>query len=112
MQNRLRQLRKEKGLTLREMANQINMSFSNIATLERGETQLREDTTKLFADFFNVSSDYLLGLTDKRIEDVAIPPNPDIEVAFYNLKGIVTEEQKKEVENFINFIKSKEQSNE
>lgn len=112
MQNRLRQLRKEKGLTLREMANQINMSFSNIATLERGETQLREDTTKLFADFFNVSSDYLLGLTDKRIEDVAIPPNPDIEVAFYNQKGIVTEEQKKEVENFINFIKSKEQSNE
>lgn len=112
MQNRLRQLRKEKGLTLREMANQINMSFSNIATLERGETQLREDTTKLFADFFNVSSDYLLGLTDKRIEDVAIPPNPDIEDAFYNQKGIVTEEQKKEVENFINFIKSKEQSNE
>lgn len=66
MANRIRELRKERNMSLRDLAVELNMSFSNIATIERGESQLREDTTKLFADYFNVSSDYLLGLSDQR----------------------------------------------
>ena len=66
MSNRIRELREERKITLRDLAILLHMSFSNIATLERGESQLREDTVKKFAEFFDVSSDYLLGITNDR----------------------------------------------
>lgn len=66
--NRLRELRMEKGLSLREFAEKMNCSYSNIATIERGEGSLTEANIKLFSDFFGVSSDYLLGLTNEKIK--------------------------------------------
>ena len=103
--NRIKELRKEKNLTLRELASDLNMSYSNIGYLERGKSMLREDTAKMFADYFKVSSDYLLGLTDERTPSST--STNDVTLAFYNQHGIVTDEQKKEVEAFIEFIKSK-----
>lgn len=64
--NRLRELREEKNKTLREVASDVSMSFSNLGSLERGEAQLKEDTTKLFASYYGVSADYLLGNSDIR----------------------------------------------
>ena len=103
--NRIRDLRLEKKLTLREIAADLNMSYSNIGYLERGKSMLREDTAKLFADYFGVSVDYLLGLTDERTPSTT--STNDVTLAFYNQHGIVTDEQKKEVEAFIEFVKSK-----
>lgn len=60
---RLKELRIEKRLTLRELADKLSMSYSNIAMIERGERNFSSDSLKSFCDFFNVSSDYLLGLT-------------------------------------------------
>jgi len=66
MSNRLRELRKEKQLSLRELGEILNISYSNIAMIERGERNFTADTVAIFANFFNVSSDYLLGLSDQR----------------------------------------------
>lgn len=71
MSNRLRELRKEKQLSLRKLGEKLNISYSNIAMIERGERNFTADTVAIFANFFNVSSDYLLGLSDVR-ENVAI----------------------------------------
>lgn len=60
---RLKELRIEKRLTLRELADKLSMSYSNIAMIERGERNFTSDSLKSFCDFFDVSSDYLLGLT-------------------------------------------------
>jgi transcriptional regulator with XRE-family HTH domain len=105
MANRIRELRKERNMSLRDLAVELNMSFSNIATIERGESQLREDTTKLFADYFNVSSDYLLGLSDNR-NNAQITKNPT------NLDGVeieilneVKELQNKDKEDLLKIIK-------
>lgn len=111
MGNRLRELRNEKRLTLRELAEKINMSFSNIATLERGDSQLREDTAKLFADFFNVSTDYLLGLSDERNTEISKSPKDQlkgVQLAFYNQAEEITDEQAQEVLSFIEFIKNRD----
>lgn len=64
--NRLKQLRKEAGLTQEELANNLNIST---ITLLRYEKEQREPTKKialLIANFFDVSTDYLFGLN---IED-------------------------------------------
>ena len=62
---RLVQLREEANLTQKQFAEAVKISNS---TINRYETGIREpdyDTLILFADFFKVSTDYLLGRTDK-----------------------------------------------
>ena len=58
---RLRQLRNEKKLSLRELSKKINLSYSALGKYERGEREPDFHTLEKIADFFNVSLDYLLG---------------------------------------------------
>ena len=58
---RLRVLRLEKKLTLRELAKELDISFSALGKYERNERQPDFETLEKLADYFNVSIDYLLG---------------------------------------------------
>ncbi len=63
---RLVQLREENNLTQKKLAEIIYM---NNRTINHYETGIREpdfDTLITLADFFDVSTDYLLGRTEKR----------------------------------------------
>lgn len=105
--NRLRELRKEKKLSLVELADAVHINKSSIARFETGEVEMKADTLKLFSDYFHVSTDYLLGKTNDR-NSIESTPTSDIDIAFYNQHGIVNEDQKKEIESFIEFVKAKE----
>lgn len=71
MGNRLRELRKERRLSLRELSNNVLIDYSALCKVENGKRNLNDNDIKVLTDFFNVSSDYLLGLSDVR-ENVAI----------------------------------------
>lgn len=61
---RLKQLREEHKITQKELAEKINLTQSTIAHYEKGRKLPTIETLILLADFFKVSADYLLGLTD------------------------------------------------
>lgn len=61
---RLRELREEKGLSQAEVAQAIGGTQSNLAKWEKGTVQPSADFVRKLAEFFNVSTDYLLGRTD------------------------------------------------
>ena len=61
---RLLQLRKESGLTQKELAKKIDMNSVTYLHYEKGQREPPIDTLIVFADFFSVSVDYLLGRTD------------------------------------------------
>lgn len=61
---RLKNLRKEKNLSQKELANLINMSQTGYSQYERGTRKISLETLKNLASFYNVSVDYLLELTD------------------------------------------------
>ena len=63
---RLKELRKEKGLTQVEMAKFIGRTESNYQKLEYGTVNVPALTLEKLADFFEVSTDYLLGRDDRR----------------------------------------------
>lgn len=63
---RIRNLRKEENYTLRKLGEKLNMSFSILAMYERGERTPPIDKLLLLADFFSVSTDFLLGRTEKK----------------------------------------------
>lgn len=70
-ENRLRKMRKEKGLTLKGLSQElkkkgIQLSASSLIKYERGEREPRLETWLKLSDFYNVSVDYLSGKSDLR----------------------------------------------
>ena len=59
--NRLKQLRKEKGLTQQELSVVIAVSYRTIQNWENEESQIKSDKAQKLAKYFSVSVGYLLG---------------------------------------------------
>ena len=64
--DRLKQLRQEKKLTQSELADRLKIGRSALAMYELGKRSPKYKTIDTFADFFNVSADYLRGKTSSR----------------------------------------------
>lgn len=64
--DRLKKLRQEKELTQDDFAKELNMSRSAIASYESGRNEPPYEVLRRIADFFNVTTDYLLGKTHSR----------------------------------------------
>lgn len=63
---RLKQLRKEKELTIEQLADKLGSAKSTISRYENGLREPKGDILKLLTDFFDVSLDYLVGVSDIR----------------------------------------------
>lgn len=62
---RLRELRKSKSVTQKEIAQELNVTERNYQSWEGGKTKPGYDAIIALCDFFDCSADYLLGRTDK-----------------------------------------------
>lgn len=70
--DRLKDLRQSKGYTHEELAEILDLSQKQIWRYEAGKTDPSGEIVSRIAEVFNVSSDYLLGVTDD--------PNPYLRV--------------------------------
>ena len=61
---RLKQTRIKHGFTQDEFAKKLNISASSISLYENGDREPSLATLKTISETLNVSTDYLLGLTD------------------------------------------------
>ncbi len=59
---RLKEARKKTGFTQKEVAKELNMNHSTLAGYEIGRTQPDFETLGRLANFYNVSTDWLLSL--------------------------------------------------
>ena len=64
--NRLKELRKQKGLTQQGLADEISVSKITVLRWENGESQIKPEKAQQLADFFGVSVGYLLGYSEHR----------------------------------------------
>ena len=64
MYRRLRDLREDHDLTQKQIAKMVSITNSAYAKIERGEHTLTADVLVTLSNFYDVSTDYLLGLTD------------------------------------------------
>lgn len=62
--NRLKELRKEKGLTQQELADEIGVTKLSVSNWENGRHEIKSDKAKTLADYFNVEVGYLLGYNE------------------------------------------------
>ena len=64
LSERLRELRAEKRISQAKLAKILNVDISFIAQIELGKSLVSINMLIALARHFNVSTDYLLGLTD------------------------------------------------
>lgn len=80
MGNKLKELRKQKRLTQKQVADRIGLAISAVSSYEAGTRYPSYDVLIKLARIFHVSTDYLLGMTDKQEIDVAGLNTEEIEV--------------------------------
>ena len=61
---RLRELRQEKGLSMKQLAKELGTTDAAISNWENEINEPKISYLRSIAVFFNVSADYLLGLED------------------------------------------------
>lgn len=74
---RLKELREKRGLSQKAFALKLGISQSTVGMWESKKREPNFKTTEKIATFFNVTTDYLLGRTDKpSLSDISLPqPN-------------------------------------
>lgn len=112
MRNRLKLLRLEKKLTLRDLADKTNISYPTLSRLETHQTTFNEQNLILLSRFFDVSIDYLLGYsenrkneTEKGNEIVNNQVFDDFQFALYGEVKDLTEEQKQDILEMVKLFK-------
>ncbi|MEB7998876.1 helix-turn-helix domain-containing protein [Staphylococcus saprophyticus] len=92
----IKKLLERKGKTQTDMAKELNLKESTVSSWLNAAKYPRRDKIELMADYFNVlPSD----ITDEK-------PEQDTIAAHFDKDGL-TEDEKQEVEDFINYLKSK-----
>jgi len=66
MDFRLKELRKKKNISQLKLAIDLNMNQNTISRYENLEREADYETLVKFADYFDVSLDYLLGRTEDK----------------------------------------------
>ena len=63
---RLRNIREDRDLTQAELGRLLNKSQQGYNQIEAGRAELKIDDLVKLCKFYNLSADYLIGLTDKK----------------------------------------------
>lgn len=92
---RIARLRKRRSLTQPELAKIMNVSQSTMTSWENDRRSVSNDDLIKLADFFEVTTDYLLG---REVDD-------NLTVAAHMDDGL-TPEQQAEIKEFIEFKKA------
>ncbi|MEK4196695.1 helix-turn-helix transcriptional regulator [Paenibacillus sp. FSL L8-0493] len=89
---RLRKLRKDEGLTMKDFGAKFNLAESTISGYESESRKPDLETVNKFANFFDVSADYLMGRTE-------IPRMEETNLSFYGGPGEYTEDEIEVIED-------------
>ncbi|WP_252229616.1 MULTISPECIES: helix-turn-helix transcriptional regulator [unclassified Clostridium] len=103
--NRIKTLRLEAKLTQEEFGKPYALKKSTVSQYESGSSRPDDELKKRIALDYNVSLDWLMGLTNSRTyindNEVTIALHSDVEY------DDLPDEARKEINNFIEYVKQK-----
>ena len=96
---RLKALRLEANLTQNDVSRQFGVSQPTYSNWEKGEKKPTPDKYPKIAEFYNVSTDYLLGKSDyKNSDEINLT---EFEILYRKTSKNLTEQQKKDLEEVL-----------
>ena len=97
---RIAELRKQKNMSQLELAKALNVAPSTIGMWETDQRAMKDDSIRQLSKYFGVSTDYILNGNESK-------KDPNLLVATH-VDDDLTEKQKQEVQDFIEFIKMRD----
>lgn len=105
--NRIKELRTENKITQADLAKVLKISDRAVGYYENGEREPDQDTLLQIANYFDVSVDYLLGVSDVR-NSSSLQNEIDFHIGLSKSEeSTLTDEEKDEIRNFAKFVMSK-----
>ena len=94
---RLTELRKDAGLTQEELGRMLNLSNFNISAYECDKNEPSDEVKLKIAEFFGVTTDYLMGKTDE--------PKPYVlQNKSIRIPKTLPETAEKEIKSFMDYL--------
>lgn len=110
MGNRIREIRKAKGLTMKQLGEAVGVAESTISHYEVGRRQLDNEMLLKISEFLGVTVGYLLG-----VEDYMVPNWGEstgdildaVDVAFYGEYKELDEDDKETVRDMVRIMRER-----
>ena len=102
--NKIKELRKERGWNQKQLGQLLNVQNTAFSKYENGHIPLTDENIHMLCDVFNVSADYIIGRTEKRVSDEHT--SYEIQILIDSCADLTDEELKKVLE-YIDFLKTK-----
>lgn len=104
--NRIKMLRNERNIKQDVLANLLGLEVAGISKLETGRVPLKDEYIIKLAEYFNVSTDYLLGKSDIRNPKINID---DADVAFASGVKALNDTNKMIIKNTLEALLAKQE---
>ncbi len=98
---------KEKSKSATAVGEELGFARSAVSRWRKGTAKPNFDSITLIADYFNVSTDYLLGNTEIRNPPNQQSPDDIAKVALFGGDKEVSDEMWEEAKNYAEFLKQK-----
>lgn len=93
--NRIRELRSSKMMSQADLAKALHVSQQAITKWETGKSEPSSSVIEEMADYFNVSADYLLGMTEDKTPNVDLSKNQKL--IAYSIDPDVSDEERQDI---------------
>lgn len=107
--NRIAELRKKRNMSQKQFSKLLNVAQNTISQWETGQRDIDSTTLIKIAEFFNVSTDYLLCLTDMPSALTQEKTSSHQEEVLRDIEDI-TPEMANEIRQYINYLKHKKKT--
>lgn len=102
--NKIRELRNSRKMTQKELAELLYKSESTVRMWELGKSEPDLEMIKRIAEFFDVSSDYILGQTEKPAESGE--PSENVIIYHRDGKNVKREFTKEQMDMLVSMIEA------
>lgn len=106
---RIKQLREEKKLSQKRLAEQLKVAQNTISSWEHGKREPDTETIKALTEIFDVTADYLLGLSDEKKSPASVPSSESAQMLL-ELCGNLTPEYQDELLRYGQYLLTQQRS--
>ena len=106
MPNRIRELRKQNGLTMKRLGDIIGIAENVVSRYETGKRQPDIETQVKLSRYFNVTVGYLMGVEDSQDTETDSSPDP-VRQAAMDLFDTIPEDRRAVALEYLRFLAQK-----
>ena len=108
MAEKIRRLRREKGLTLEQVASVVGVGKSTVRKWETGMIEnMKRDKIASLAKALGTTPAYLMGWEENSEDKPSPISDSELKFALFNAQDGITDEMLEEVRQFAEFVKNK-----